>query len=750
MNNDRLERDSEQASLLQQLLDRPIGRRWLLKAGLGSAAALAAANLPAWSAPTDALAQPTVGSGQLPSQSTGTTLQFALGTSSAEVPDLTLLANGARLPLVAHTGNTRAALKTQGGLWGVMDLEALTHHVDNVPLPSDRCMVVSVQGKRGNRQVLVSQLVYTPAESRRGLAQLAASGGALKNLVGSDQRLQALGLTAEQISTPEHLVQLDSITDTHQSPAVALVFHHPSVSNIDKIDGPITTSLLGKMPEVQTLGAAISTLKQQAQDYATFAPATNDDGSPAQIRIPDNSTTPPKVVTTTFTTIQLNQTNGFQAALKAGVSAGVTGVRKTGDLGQVIDKPLDAYPIGTPVKTWVQSQGSTPQAKPYTPPTNLASGEVQATIKVPYVPFQVPVSNGLVFGTGTQATGGGYSNGQMPLRIYNNWVRWVWAYVQYIGKGGENLSIDPTAKWPDTQYAKSLAIVPQVFTVLGIPIWDTNTVDVTLNFPKDAHTARLLYCGLGSNINGGGWRQYFPADAYPDRIAPTDEVLFPALVTAIATIGINVFALASDIQAAAAWTATRQFWTGAPTGLGLNVIEALEALTQASTVLTGAETAATVVAAGGATYADIEGRGENVTNLWSILLSLSSIIPRVLFQPGDRPTLGEGRLRHRGHRVGQQGRRRHPVHRRGDRGRDGRRGRGHAGRGGGRDHRRALGDRERGQPQLPGHRHRQARPGRRHLAGHRQQLDARDEARRCPGLERAHRHHEPRRARPVR
>ena len=31
-----------------------------------------------------------------------------------------------------------------------------------------------------------------------------------------------------------------------------------------------------------------------------------------------------------------------------------------------------------------------------------------------------------------------------------------------------------------------------------------------------AHTARLLFCGLGSDINGGGWRQYFPADAYPD------------------------------------------------------------------------------------------------------------------------------------------------------------------------------------------------------------------------------------------
>ena len=56
-------------------------------------------------------------------------------------------------------------------------------------------------------------------------------------------------------------------------------------------------------------------------------------------------------------------------------------------------------------------------------------------------------------------------------------------------------------------------------------------------------------------------------------------------------------------------------------------------MTQASTVLTGAETAATVVAAGGATYADIEGRGENVTNLWSILLGLGSVIPKFLFSP---------------------------------------------------------------------------------------------------------------------
>jgi hypothetical protein len=674
MNEDHLERGSEQASLLQHLLATPVGRRWLLKAGLGSAAAVAVANLPAWSAPSSVLAQVGADGGQ-PAEggsAAGITLQFALGAALAgvgvqptpalagvgvqptpaparpsvtETPtagalpsgsgtgtrvasatpttgshsNLTLTANGARLPLIAHTDDSRAALKAQGGLWGVMDLQALTHYVTDVPLPSDRCMVVSVQGTRGHSQVLVSQHVYTPSESRRALAQLAASGGGLKNLVGSPERLQALGLTADQVSSAEHVVQLDDIVDLIQSPSVALVFHHPSVSTVDPIAGPITTQLLGQTPEVQTLGTVMNNMVHgQGEDWGTYVTATNDDGSPTQITI--------KGVTSTFSSIQLNQTNtSFTTALKAGVTAGIKGVRNKPELGQVIDQPLDAYPKGTPVKTWVQSQGVTPLSKPYAPPAADAGG-VQATLKVGYEPFQVPVSNGLVYGTGTQITSG-YNNGQVQLKIYNNWVRWVWAYVQYIGKDGTNLSIGP-GKWPDTQYSQSLAVVPQVFTVLGIPIWDTNTVDVTLNFPKDAHTARLLYCGLGSNINDGGWRQYFPANAYPDRIAPSQEVLFPALVTGIVTIGINVFALATDIAVAATWDSVRQWFEG---GELEEAVYALRDLTQASKVLTAAETASSLVAAGTATYADIEGRGNNVTNLWSILLSLATAIPKILF-----------------------------------------------------------------------------------------------------------------------
>ena len=124
-----------------------------------------------------------------------------------------------------------------------------------------------------------------------------------------------------------------------------------------------------------------------------------------------------------------------------------------------------------------------------------------------------------MYGTKTEVNGR-YSNGQVPLKLYNNWVRWIWVYVQYLGANNENLSATPagvTPKWPDTKYSQSLGMLPQIFTVLGVPLWDTNTIDVTLNFPKEAHTARLLFCGLGSNLVDGGWRDYFPADAYPDR-----------------------------------------------------------------------------------------------------------------------------------------------------------------------------------------------------------------------------------------
>ena len=65
----------------------------------------------------------------------------------------------------------------------------------------------------------------------------------------------------------------------------------------------------------------------------------------------------------------------------------------------------------------------------------------------------------------------------------------------------------------------------QVFTVLGVPPWDTNAIDVTLDFAQGAHTARLLYCEPGSDIVCGGLapvlaRRRLSRSNRPDQRAP--------------------------------------------------------------------------------------------------------------------------------------------------------------------------------------------------------------------------------------
>jgi hypothetical protein len=380
-------------------------------------------------------------------------------------------------------------------------------------------MVVSVHGFRGQTEVLVSQMWRVPARATRALARMAHRlTGSLASVQGSAARLKALGLLPSQITLPEHVVQLEAIGDPHQT-ATTLTMFHPNVATIDPTAAATTKGLLGQTPEVESLGTYIANMQQSGTDFATLVQATDADGTPSQIKVGDT--------TTTFSTIQLNRDDaGFVAATKSAVSAGVLGVRDEPRLGGVIDKPLDESPPAAG-QTWVQSQGVTPQPQPYSPSLGAGAG------------LDIKVKNeGFLFGTQT-VVNGAFASGKVPLKIYNNYVRWIWVYVQYLGAGNANLSLNPNATLPDTKYSKSLAICPQVFTLLGVPLWNTNTIDVTLDFPQGAHTARLLYCGLGSDIVGGGWRQYFPANAYPDHIAPQDEVLFPAASTTLQCVVVN-------------------------------------------------------------------------------------------------------------------------------------------------------------------------------------------------------------------
>jgi hypothetical protein len=595
-----MDQDRENMELLEELWLTPVGRRWVLKAGLGSLVA-------------GLVGRPAVAAARVPAAKNrfaAVGFQFALGELE-DVSGLVLVANGERIDLRAHNQRSRTAIRARGGVWGSMDVRALSHYADGVTLPADRTSFVRVEGRRGGRSVVVSEIWHAPEHATLRLAEASHRlTGTLKHVTASNRRLTALGLESADLKSAAAVADLETIADGYQT-ASALTMTHPSVTTIDPEAAATTKALLGQTPEVTTLGSYIGQMQRAGRDFATLEEAVDADGSPSVIEIEGEPAT--------FSTIHLDETDQrFRRTLGGALRAGIGGVRDDPELGAVIDRPLDEDP-GVSTKTWIQPEGMVAQPERYGDQLRTRAG-VQAKLK----------NAGSLSGTRTVLRDG-YADGKVPVRLYNNYLRWIWVYVQYLGADGKNLSQNPNAKWPDTKYSKSVCVVPQVFTVFGVPLWDTNTVDFTLEFPEDAHTARLLYCGLGAELAGGSWRQYFPADAYKDKVAPEDEVLAPAIVTGVLTVGLNVFALATDISIS-------ELWRKIKAAKLLNGVEDFDAgcvgivkPTAIALGLTKGEALALSVVSGGALYVDIAHSGESVKNLWNLLLRLASVIPKLFF-----------------------------------------------------------------------------------------------------------------------
>ena len=613
MENDRID---EIEHTIADLMRTPVGRRWLLKAGFTAAAA---AGLPAWAG---AAARPDVtvidrlgAAAKIPQS---VVFHLALGPA-AGLADLTLLANGSKVRLTAHTRSTRSALSSRGTVWRKMNTSTLTHFA-TVRLPRHRAFIITVRGVRNGKMVLVAEAFYPPAWATRALAQAAFKlERSFRSTAPCSERLAALGLSASQLTSPDEIVTLQQVLDTQQT-AVSLVMKHPSVGNVAPIENATTNALLSATPEVCTLGTYIGQMQQNGVDYASYENVVDRSGQQSQITV-GGKTVP-------LQTVQLNRTDQtFQNTARDALVAGVLGVRDTGPLGKVIDRPIDAIHDTQDSSSWHQPQGLVITPTQYVPPTGVGAG------------VQVQQQNpGLFHGTEIDINGP-LSGTQLPLTIYNDFVRWVWVYVQYLNAAGTNLSISPGgASFPHTKYSRSLGMLPQVFTFVGIPLFNTNTIHVTLDFPSEATAARVLICGLGANADGGGWRQYFPADAYPGHIAPQDEVLFPALMTGIVSIALTAFALLTDLDIATTWAAIRE--------IPEDNVEAFEdllvALVQGNPLLTATDVFATTVAGGAATYEDIANNHGDPSNIWNTILStLGSIIPKILFQPCAATAVGE-------------------------------------------------------------------------------------------------------------
>lgn len=592
--------------LLQRLSRTPVGRRWVLGAGLSLASLKLTSRHGQPRATTqkrDASPSPAATS---PAAAT-TALQFALGaltspTAADAVPvsDLVLSANGSRYPLTEHTDASRAALNAQGGLWAKMDLSALTHYVPDVTLPGGRAMLLSVFGMRGTDEVGAAQTWYVPEPATLALAQTAVElGGTLTSMLGGAQRMTNLGITASTITDPAEVAQLDTVVDQFQT-AWGFTMCHPQVTTVDPTNAAITKSVISGTTGVSQLGIQIASLHQQGQNWLNTVQAVNPDGSPTEIAVGSTITT--------FKAFSVNRNApGVVTAAQAALTAGIRAVRDNPDLGTVIDKPLEEDPAAAK-STWIQPQGIAPQVQTYS--SALTGSGLSVTIK----------NEGFLTGTST-VVDGTVSGATVPLRIYNNWVRWAWVYAQYLGPNDANLSLNPGATWPDTPYAKSVGLLPQVSTVYGVPIWNTNSITVDLDFSQ-AHTARLLFCGLGAYWDQS-WRQYFPADAYPGLLAaPTKEVIFASFITGIFTVGLNVFALANDFDIGTAWIELKDKIV---TGLNA-MLEAIEDIAGGKSVLTSAEYAAVDLLCGfwPSTFSTPGG-------IWARLLSLGTALPKILF-----------------------------------------------------------------------------------------------------------------------
>ena len=175
--------------MLEELWATPVGRRWLLKAGVGSAVALGVGSR----------ARAACGKRRRQAPKTETAeLHFALGHLRG-VSGLTLKANGQRLPLKRHTKASRAALRKRGGLWAAADLSKLSHHVAGAKLPGDRAIAIAVHGRQGGRDVVAAEMIRVPEHATRRLARATRRlHGSYKPLVGLAQaaggpRAQALG-----------------------------------------------------------------------------------------------------------------------------------------------------------------------------------------------------------------------------------------------------------------------------------------------------------------------------------------------------------------------------------------------------------------------------------------------------------------------------------------------------------------------------------------------------------------------------
>jgi hypothetical protein len=115
-------------------------------------------------------------------------------------------------------------------------------------LPQHQALLVSVHGRRGSEDVVVSQLWHVPSSATIALATVAHP---VAEAMGDKERLRQLGI---ELAAP--LLQA----------AIALISVHPNIATRQPTEAAVTKSLLARTPAVTTLGKKIAQLQQVGRD----------------------------------------------------------------------------------------------------------------------------------------------------------------------------------------------------------------------------------------------------------------------------------------------------------------------------------------------------------------------------------------------------------------------------------------------------------------------------------------------------
>ena len=277
------------------------------------------------------------------------------------VDQLEVRTNGTVTKLTAHTASSRQAAQVARqpvAQTRPFSVDALCRAR---PAASSRSAAVRVRHHDGGERALLLQHVYAPADGLRTVARAAFHlQHSYRSVLGSDFRLQQLGLDPVQVRSIDEVLDLDTVVD-YEATAIAVTMMHPNVATVNTTGVAVTKSLLGQSQPVSTFGQKMLNMHNNGQNWASEPYALNADGTKTQIKVGET--------TTTFQTITLSNDKAFQSIASAGIIDGIHGVRDTSGLGTVNSGPIDAAQDKSDTATWHVGEGVLPVETPYQPPS---------------------------------------------------------------------------------------------------------------------------------------------------------------------------------------------------------------------------------------------------------------------------------------------------------------------------------------------------------------------------------------------